>query len=60
MKKYKFILDVYEGNDEFWESIVGTGCPEVEELVRQGLASFGLSTDYDCSLQLVTYENMKD
>lgn len=55
MKKYEFLVTVYEGNDEFWESLEGkTGCDEVQEVVEDSLYPLLMG---DGEVRLVKYTN---
>ena len=61
MKTYTFELTVNEGNDEFWESIKGTGCDEVREEVKGLIESGGYyycDGEYkNCELVLKSFED---
>lgn len=57
MKKYTFEIIIKEGNDEFWEEMKGTGCDEVQKIVKECL-------DANCSglvnveIQLKKFEDV--
>ena len=52
MKRYQFELVVHEGKDEFWESLEGTGCDQVQDMVVEALKTQGLYTGTNCDLVL--------
>lgn len=56
MKTYEFKLKIYEGNDEFWESLEDkSGCGEVKELLLSILAEYGFYDD-NSELTLTKFE----
>lgn len=64
MKKYTFKVVVYEGCDEFWESLEEegkTGCDEitgeVKDLIESGGAFHIGGQNPNCELTLIKYED---
>lgn len=61
MRTYTFKVVLYEGCDEFWEGLKGTGCDEVYEYVKYLLEDEGaLHCDGDyqnCELTLTGYQD---
>lgn len=60
MRHYTFQLVVHEGNDEFWESLKGTGCDDVFQYVKDLIeAGGGFQCDgeyQNCDLKITTYK----
>jgi hypothetical protein len=56
MKSYTFKLKIYEGNDEFWETIKNDGCDDVAEVLTNCLAHYGFYVGNNCNLKLVKYK----
>ena len=60
MRKYEYKLEIVEGSDEFWESLNGTGCEQLTELIEQCLFEIGFLVNNEDSpnkLTLVRYSN---
>jgi hypothetical protein len=55
MKTYTLEVTVSEGNDEFWESISGSGCDEVTEAIQMALSSHGFY-EPKCTVILKRFE----
>lgn len=54
---YTFEVTVHEGNDEFWESLTGSGCDEVTQAVRESLMECGFDVELECLVKLVSFQN---
>ena len=37
MRRYVFNVVIEEGNDEFWESLAGSGCEVITDLVKDAI-----------------------
>ena len=59
MRKYTFEIVVEEGNDEFWESLKGSGCDEVQAVVAEALESNGFMPE-NTTVRLVTFQNVSE
>jgi len=57
MREYVIELAIYEGRDEFWESIKNTGCDEVVDLVSDLMESQGFQKDIDFIVKLKEYKD---
>lgn len=59
MKKYTFELIIHEGNDEFWNSINGSGCDEVRAVIEGALSQHGFfcEPDDNSELKLIRFED---
>lgn len=58
MKRYKFEVVIFEGNDEFWESIGDkSGCDEVQKSVETALAEIGYFASENADIKLVEFTN---
>lgn len=55
MKRYTIEVVIDEGNDEFWESITGSGCDEITSAVKDCLDSIGLSEGYGTTVKLISF-----
>jgi hypothetical protein len=55
MKTYTFEITVYEGNDEFWEGLEGSGCTEVTEMLEEALRDSGFNTSLDVKVRLTEF-----
>lgn len=56
MKKYVFVVEITESNDEFWEDLEHdnkSGCDEITASVDEAINS----TFFDNKVRLVKYEN---
>ena len=60
MRKYEYKLEIVEGSDDFWESLQGTGCEKITELLEECLFETGFLVNHEDSpnkLTLVRYSN---
>lgn len=58
MRRYEFKVVIFEGSDEFWESIKGkSGCDEVKDLVLDALGSMGFEVGDDLEVELTSFTN---
>ena len=52
MKRYQLLIDIEEGNDEFWEGLANeTGCDTILEDVKSALDTNGIKAE----VKLVSY-----
>ncbi len=57
MRQYIFKLTINEGNDEFWESIDGTGYDVIKTAILLTLEDAGFIPEH-CTLTLKKYQDI--
>ncbi len=60
MKRYEFNIVIKEENDEFWNDMPGTGCDEVQDMVRDVLATAGFYNGDNCAIHLMSFTDEKE
>ena len=61
MKKYTMLVEVTEGNDEFWESLRAeskTGCDEILQFVDNSINQGDETTGMEYEVRLVKFEDI--